>query len=156
MKMNLALKQTIDEMKANQAISELFIMAVMNMDEKMIKSLLMPNRRYLGKLNIWETAYWFKQKFALAQGENLRINFTKGISLDYYPGAEYYEFRFVFLDPFIDLEDPDYNFGEVDHSSKCNFKIRLVLSFENGKIEDMRIPKAIQDGKKIECLTTLN
>jgi hypothetical protein len=42
MKMNLALKQTIDEMKANQAISELFIMAVMNMDEKMIKSLLMP------------------------------------------------------------------------------------------------------------------
>lgn len=154
--MNLALKQTNDEMRANQSVSELFIMAVMNMDEKMIKSLLIPNRRYLGNLNVWETTYWFKKKFELALGENLRINFTKGISLDYYPGAEYYEFRFVFLDPFMDLEDPEYNFAEVDQPSTYDFRIRVVLSYENGKIADIRIPMAVQDEKKTENVTTLN
>ncbi len=150
MKILLSSKQTADQLILNEYISNQFIMAVMNLDENIIKSLLAPNRKFLGRLNSWETMYWFKKKFELTKGENFRISLRRGVSMDYYPGSEYFEFRFVFLDEFHDFEDSFEQFEEAPAREKFDFKIRVVPIFENGKIVDIREPRKIVEMDKLK------
>lgn len=149
MKILLSSKQPADQLILNEYISNQFIMAVMNLDQSIIKSLLSPHRKFLGRLNSWETMYWFRKKFELTKGESFRISFRKGISLDYYPGSEYFEFRFVFLDEFRDFENTFEEVEEATDREKFDFNIRVVPIFENGKIVDLRVPKRILEISQI-------
>lgn len=149
MKLLLAERQTPEQVKSNDTLANLFVMAIMNMDFQMLSSLLDQKRNYLGGRNYWETSHYFKSLFDKTMGENINIGLQRGISLDYYPGAEYFEFRFRFLDDFYDLDDPTYYSSELKPED-CAFICRFVLAYKDGKIIDIREPKRVLENNKFK------
>jgi hypothetical protein len=149
MKLLLAEKQTPEQVKSNDAAANLFVMAIMNMDLQMLSSLLDPKRRYLGGRNHWQTSHFFKSLFDKAIGKNTNIGFHRGHSLDYYPGALYFEFRFSFFDEAIDMDELNYDTSELKPED-CAFICRFVLAYKDGKIIDIREPKEVLENNKLQ------
>lgn len=148
MKTLLANKQTEEQKRSNEYARYQFILAMMNMDERMIGSLLKKGSKFLGNLNNWQLLHWLKSQFSVLNPDMFHSKFKEGISLDVYPGSDIFQFSFASMD---DENSTDLFFTENQNedaifSGKGSFKIELVLLFENGMITDIRIPK------KITCL----
>jgi hypothetical protein len=148
MKTLLANKQTEEQKRSNEYARYQFILAMMNMDERMIGSLLKKESKFLGNLNNWQLLHWLKSQFSVLNPQMFHSKFTEGVSLDVYPGSDMFQFSFAPMDDensnglfFTENQDEDAVF-----SCQGSFKIELVLLFENGVIADIRIPK------KITCL----
>ncbi len=142
----LAIKQTEDQIKSNEMTSHLFVMSILNMDSSLLKTLLMEHGRYLGCKKYWETLHYFRMLFDKASSKNVSVGLKKGISLDYYPGAEYYEFRYRFLSDDCAYEDEYEQYLADNDPNNTEFVRRFVLTYENGKIKDIRIPTKIWEG----------
>ncbi len=145
MKTLLANKQTDDQKRSNEFARYQFIMAMMNMDEKILIPLLKKDGKFLGHLNNWQFLNWLRRHFKRINPHAFHSKFEEGISLDYYPGSEMFEFSFA---PMEDNSDNRLFFNEDDaeedvFKNKMAFQIKLVLLFENGKIADIRVPKKI-------------
>jgi hypothetical protein len=141
MKTLLANKQTEEQKQTNSFVRYQFIMAMMNMDERMIEQLLKKDAIFLGKLNNWQLLYWLKKQFAKLKTQMFHSKIQEGISLDYYPGAEIFEFSYAPMDD-NNGEFFDEGLDEKDiFEGKTVLRLKLVLLFENGKISDIRIPK---------------
>ena len=142
MKTLLANKQTDEQKRSNEYARYQFILAMMNIDERLISVLLKKDGRFLCNKNKWQSLYWFKKQFSKLNPQMFHSNFKEGISLDCYPGSDILEFSYAPIeenscdDPFL-IEEQD---EEAIFNSKTAFKIRLVLLFENGKIADIRVP----------------
>jgi hypothetical protein len=143
MKTLLANKQTEEQKQTNSFVRYQFIMAMMNMDVRMMGTLLNKDFKYLGNKNNWQLLHWLKGKFSSLNPLMFHSKLKEGISLDYYPGAETFEFTYAPME--------DNNFGESYFYDEMNendvfanknaFTINLVLLFEDGKILDIRVPK---------------
>lgn len=155
----LATKQNEEQKRSNDYARYQFIMAMMNIDDRMIGVLLKKNRRYLGNLNSWQVLHWFNNKFSKLDSNMFHSKYTEGISLDVYPGAEMFEFSFAPMesnynyDPLLSNENHNEN---AIFSSKKAFHIKLVLLFEDGQIADIRIPKIFISKEKIKNLQCKN
>jgi hypothetical protein len=148
MKTLIANKQTDEQKRANEFARYQFIMAMMNMDEKTLIPLLKKDGKFLGHLNTWQFLNWLRNQFNTLNPIMFHSKFKEGVSLDYYPGSDIFEFSYA---PMGDNSDNDPFFNEEQDeesifNSKMVFQIKLVLLFENGKIADIRVPK------KVACL----
>ncbi len=148
MKTLLANKQTDEQKRSNEYARYQFIMAMMNMDERMIGVLLKKDCKFLGNMNNWQLLHWLKSQFIKLNPHMFHSKFKEGVSLDYYPGSDIFEFSYA---PMEDTSGNDLFFNEEQDeqaifNSKMAFQIKLVLLFENGKIADIRVPK------KVACL----
>jgi hypothetical protein len=142
MKTLIANKQTDDQKRSNEFARYQFIMAMMNMDEKTLIPLLKKDGKFLGHLNTWQFLNWLRNQFNTLNPIMFHSKFKEGISLDYYPGSDMFEFSYA---PMGENSDNDLFFNEEQDeqaifNSKMAFKIKLVLLFENGKIADVRVP----------------
>jgi hypothetical protein len=150
MKELLAKKQSADQKKSNDFARYNFILAMMNMDEKMVGPLLKENSKFLGYMNNWQLLHWLKNQFDTLNTRMFHSKFEEGISLDYYPGSEMYEFSYA---PMSNSENDIFQtYDEYQDSifkNDITLKIKLVLLFENGKICDMRIPNRVASVEKI-------
>ncbi len=143
MKTLLANKQTEEQKRSNQYARYQFIMGMMNMDEAMINLLLKKDCKFLGYMNKWQFIHWLKSKFSTLNPHLFHSKYTEGISIDYYPGCDMFEFLYAPLEGDVNTclsyaEDLD---EEAIFNSIKAVSIKLVLLFENGKITDVRIPK---------------
>ena len=142
MKELLAKKQSADQKKSNDFARYNFILAMMNMDEKMVGPLLKENSKFLGYMNNWQLLHWLKNQFDTLNTRMFHSKFEEGISLDYYPGSEMYEFSYA---PMSNSENDIFQTHDEYQNSifkdDITLKIKLVLLFENGKIADIRVPK---------------
>jgi hypothetical protein len=137
MKTLLANKQTEEQIKANENARYLFIMAMMNLDEKAIFCLLNKSSFFLGNKNNWQFIHWLKGQFKGLMDCGFHSKFSEGISLDYYPGSETLSFFYYPMqnnenfetDPFADFNDDQIR------------ALRFVLSYNNGKIIDIKQSK---------------
>jgi hypothetical protein len=148
MKTLIANKQTDEQKRSNEFARYQFIMAMMNMDEKTLIPLLKKDGKFLGHLNTWQFLNWLRNQFNTLNPIMFHSKFKEGVSLDYYPGSDIFEFSYA---PMGDNSDNDPFFNEEQDeesifNSKMVFQIKLVLLFENGKIADIRVPK------KVACL----
>ena|ERR1035437_25683 len=143
MKTLIASKQTEEQRRSNEYIRYQFIVAMMNMDEKMIQPLLKKEAKFFGHMNSWQLLHWFKKQFSTLGTPMVHSKFNEGISIDIYPGSDMFEFSFAPMDENTSVEDTFLGRlkEEAIFSSKNTLKLTLVLVFENGKIADMRIPK---------------
>ena len=142
MKELIANKQTDEQKRSNEYARYQFIMAMMNMDEKTLIPLLKKDGKFLGHLNTWQFLNWLRNQFNTLNPIMFHSKFKEGISLDYYPGSDMFEFSYA---PMGENSDNDLFFNEEQDdqaifNSKMAFKIKLVLLFENGKIADVRVP----------------
>jgi hypothetical protein len=145
MKTLIASKQNEEQKRSNAFVRCQFIMAMMNMDENMIKPLLKNEVKFMSWMSSWQLLNWFNKQFAIVGSPMFHSKFTEGISLDKYPGADIFEFSFAAIEE-GDLaeESNSVPFDEnAIYSSKRSIKLKLVLIFENGKIADIRIPKKV-------------
>lgn len=139
---HLSPKPNDDERIANEHTRYLFIMAMMNMDDKMIMRILDKDASFFGKLNNWQAANWLRTKFKNFDAFGFHSKFKFGFSNEIYPGAEVFEFTYS-----------DANFDELDGENKyCvsqspnspgknEIKLRLVIQFKNRKVTDIRLVK---------------
>ena len=145
MKTLIASKQTEEQKRSNAFVRYQFIMAMMNMDENMIKPLLKNEVKFMGWMSSWQLLNWFKKQFEIVGSPMFHAKFTEGVSLDKYPGADSFEFSFAAVEE-NELNE-GWNSSPIDENaiylSKSSIKVKLVLLFENGKIADIRIPKRI-------------
>lgn len=157
MKKLLAIKQTEGQKDSNQSTRFQFIMAMMSLDEKHIFQLLKPNSLFLGNKNNWQFTHWLQQQFLPLKCQGFHSKYTEGISLDYYPGSETIEFEFALMigDDFLS-EDPFLENNQSDMSNNAYTKLRFVLSFEDGKISDIRIPNVFFKNDRINRLKAEN
>jgi hypothetical protein len=158
MKTLLANKQTLEEKQANDFARYQFIIAMASIDERMVGSLLNKNSKFLGNLNNWQFIHWLKSQFAKLNPSMFHSKFKEGISLDYYPGSDIFEFSYAPYEESIDDHSfsSDDQYDEAVFKSKNAFKIRLVLLFENGKIADIRVPSRVACLVKIKKFQQLN
>jgi hypothetical protein len=140
MKELIANKQTDEQKRSNEYARYQFIMAMMNMDEKMLIPWLKKEGKFLGHLNTWQFLNWLRKQFTTLNPNMFHSKFKEGISLDYYPGSDMFEFSYAPMENnnFFTYEEQD---EEAIFNSKMAFSIKLVLLFENGKIADIRVPK---------------
>lgn len=139
MKTLLANKQTEEQIQANENARHIFILAMMNLDEKAIFSLLNKNSFFLRTKNNWQFIHFLKEQFKVLMENGFHSKFIEGISLDYYPGSETLSFYYY---PMQNNED----FDSDPFINMNNDKIRIfnfVLSYNNGKIIDIKQPKRI-------------
>ena len=150
MKELLAKKQSADQKKSNDFARYNFILAMMNMDEKMLGPLLKENSKFLGYMNNWQLLHWLKNQFDTLNTRMFHSKFEEGISLDYYPGSEMYEFSYA---PMSNSENDNFQTHDEYQNSifkdNITLKIKLVLLFENGKIVDIRVPTNYTSLKQI-------
>jgi hypothetical protein len=154
---HIANKQNSEQKKSNDFARYNFILAMMNMDEKMVGPLLKENSNFLGYMNNWQLLHWLKNQFDKLNTRMFHSKFVEGISLDYYPGSEMYEFYYAPMS--IGNNDNFESYEEYQNSIFKDdkiIKIKLVLLFENGKITDMRVPNKIAYGDKIKKLQLEN
>ena len=155
----LAHKQNEEQKRSNDYARYQFIMAMMNIDERMIGGLLKKNGKYLGNLNNWQTLHWFKSKFSGLDPNMFHSKFNEGISVDVYPGSEIFEFSYVPMESEFNNDNffNEENLNEDDiFLNKKAFHLKLVLLFENGKIIDIRIPKIVISKERINDLQCKN
>ncbi len=141
MKTLLANKQTEEQKQTNGFVRYQFIMAMMNMDDRMMGTLLNRDFKYLGNKNNWQLLNWLKGKFSTLNPLLFHSRLKEGISLDYYPGAEVFEFTYAPMEGNNNYEDYLYeDMNEKDiFANKHAFTIKVVLLFEDGKIIDLRV-----------------
>jgi hypothetical protein len=157
MKVLLAKKQTEEQIKSNEYVKFQFVMAMMNMDERMIGTLLKENGVFFGNKNNWQTLHWFKKQFKGLNNTFFNSRLKEGLSLDVYPGSIMFEFKYSALNTDNFDDDPfSVEYQEALFNSKDAITITLVLLFENGKITDIRIPKRIIELSKLKQLQTEN
>lgn len=146
-KLNIILspKPTEDQRKANEHIRYLFIMAMMNMDEKMLLNLLAKDGLFFGNKNCWQAAHWFRAKFNNFDRFAYNAHLNLGISNEFYPGAEVFEF--IYSDADFSEEDNNLFTGlpedEKKDLNKRESVIRIVLQFGERKIKGIRIIKSM-------------
>lgn len=142
MKELLAKKQNSEQKKSNDFARYNFILAMMNMDEKMLGPLLKKDSKFMGYMNNWQFLHWLRNQFKKLDTRMFQSKFSEGISLDYYPGSEMFEFSYA---PMRNSEGESFQTHEEYQNSvfkdDVTIKIKLVLLFENGKIADVRVPK---------------
>ncbi len=142
MKQLLAKKQNSEQKKSNDFARYNFILAMMNMDEKMLGPLLKKDSKFMGYMNNWQFLHWLRNHFEKLNTRMFHSKFSEGISLDYYPGSETFEFSYA---PMSNNENESFETHEEYQNSifkdDITIKIKLVLLFENGKIADIRIPR---------------
>lgn len=138
MKTLLANKQTEEQKKANDNVRYLFIMAMMNLDEKAIFSLLNKNSLFLGNKNNWQFTNWLSKQFDSFKSFGFHSRFSEGISLEQYPGSETLNFFFSPMEKSENFFDEEYN-PFADLNNEKIIKLSFVLNFDNGKIKDIRL-----------------
>jgi hypothetical protein len=148
-------KQTEEQILSNEMARYQFIMAMMNMDIKMIVPLLNLENKFLGYMNSWQLHKWFQNQFGIMNPLMFQSRFKEGISLDYYPGSDYFEFYYAPIDDNFEesLSLTEEQIDEVVFNNKLAITIKLVLLFKNGKVADIRIPKNvayIEEKKKFQ------
>jgi len=157
MKELLAKKQSLDQKKSNDFARYNFILAMMNMDEKMVGPLIKENSKFFGYMNNWQLLHWLKNQFDTLNTRMFHSKFEEGISMDYYPGSEMYEFSYA---PMSNGSNDNFQtYDEYQDSifkNDITLKIKLVLLFENGKICDLRIPNRVASVEKITKLQNEN
>ena len=150
MKELLAKKQSADQKKSNDVARYNFILAMMNMDEKMVGPLLKENSKFLGYMNNWQLLHWLKNQVDTLNTRMFHSKFEEGISLDYYPGSEMYEFSYA---PMSNGNNDNFQthdeYQDSIFKNDITIKIKLVLLFENGKISDIRVPNRVASIEKI-------
>lgn len=149
MKTLLANKQTEEQKKANDNVRHLFIMSMMNLDEKAIFSLLNKNSLFLGNKNNWQFTYWLSKQFDSFKSFGFHSRFSEGISLGQYPGAETLNFFFCPMEKSENIFDEEYN-PFADLNNKKITKFSFVLNFDNGKIRDIRLVYRSIDNEQIK------
>ena len=137
MKTLLANKQNEEQKKANENARYLFIMAMMNLDEKVIFTLLNKNSKFLGNKNNWQFSNWLKNQFKGLIDFGFHSQFSEGISLDYYPGSETLSFYYSPMGSDEDIDNDTFdNFKDPKIKKLC-----FALNFNAGKIIDIRLSK---------------
>lgn len=139
----LAKKQTEEQKQLNETTRYQFLLAVLNMDEKMLRPLLKKDNIFFGHMNYWQVLHWFRKQFELLPKGGYYSQYKEYLSLDFYPGTINFEFSYgpmeaLFTDPSNPLEV--INLEQVFESKNVS-KLKLSLQFENGLITDIRIPK---------------
>jgi len=134
MKTLLAAQQSELQKKSNDYVKYQFIMAMMNMDERMIKPLLSKNFKFNGNMNDWHLLHWLKSRFEKFYAIMHETRHEEGISLDVYPGANMLEFCYIPM---------ELNNGLPNTSESGKLRIRFVLLYENGEISELRVPKMV-------------
>lgn len=131
MKPLLAHKQTEEQKRSNDYARFQFIMAMMNLDFMMVRSLLKKDCKFLGNMNNWQLPHLLKSQFSKLNPHMFHFKFKEGVSLNYYPGSDIFEFSYA---PMEDNSDNDPFFNEEQDEkaifkSKMAFKIILDLLF---------------------------
>ncbi len=129
-------------------------MAMMNMDDKMLLTLMSKRGRFFGNLNSWQAAHWLRDKFKNFDLFAYSSNFNFGISNELYPGSEVFEFTYADADFRAENENTlkDLFSEESKESKKREIKLRLVALFKESKIVDLRIVKNMLCYKTIQKL----
>jgi hypothetical protein len=142
MKILLEKNMIQNKKRSNEFARYQFIMAMMNMDEKILIPLLKKDGKFLGHLNNWQFLNWLRRHFKRLNPHAFHSKFEEGISLDYYPGSEMFEFSYAPMEGsnFFAYDEQD---EAAVFNNKMAFSIKLVLLFENGKIADIRVPNKI-------------
>ncbi len=152
MKPLLANKQTDEQKRSNDYARFQFIMAMMNLDFMMVRSLLKKDSRFLGWMNTWQFSGWLKKEFNKIGENGFHSRFKEQICLDVCPGAEMFMFEYVKMreDEFLEGVNPMSHSEDQIFNRSQSLKIKLVLIFEDGKISDIRIPKMGIDQCKLK------
>lgn len=137
MKATLSPAQTTEQLQVNEQLRFNFILAVTGMDERLLLPLLKEDGIFMSKLNRWQMMKWFRSIFAKVTFQMFNVEHHSGISLEEYPGAEVHEF--VFQEMLFPEESEDGIFlPPSSASSEDQVIIRLVLTYDSGKIADIR------------------
>jgi hypothetical protein len=158
MKPLLAHKQTEEQKRSNDYARFQFIMAMMNLDFMMVRSLLKKESRFLGWMNTWQFSGWLQKEFKKIGAHGFHSRFKEQICLDICPGAEMFVFEYAKMseDDFLEGVNPLSNNEEEIFNTSKSLKICFVLMFEDGKISDIRIPKKGIDVTKMKKLQAEN
>jgi hypothetical protein len=155
-KLNILLspKPTDEQRMANEHTRYLFIMAMMNMDDKMLMRVLAKNGVFFGNMNNWQAAHWLRGKFKNFDICAYHSKFKFGFSNEIYPGAEVLEFTYSDADFGAENEDTfqDLFLEESKQSKKRELKLRFVALFKESKIVDLRLVKNMLCHKTIQKL----
>jgi hypothetical protein len=101
-------------------------------------------------MNNWQLLHWLKNQFDTLNTRMFHSKFEEGISLDYYPGSEMYEFSYATMsNSENDIFQTHDEYQNSIFKDDITLKIKLVLLFENGKICDIRIPNRVASVEKI-------
>ncbi len=140
----LSPKPSDEQRKANEHTRYLFIMAMMNMDDRMLLHLLAKEGQFFGYMNKWQVAHWLRGKFNNFDRFAYHSTIKTGFSNEIFPGAEVFEFTYTDAD--FDEEDNLFTGLPEDEKRKFNKResvIRLVLQFGNRHITGMRLTKTM-------------
>jgi hypothetical protein len=142
--MILAYKQNEEQKRSNDYAKFQFIMAMMNLDHMLVRSLLKKDSRFLGWMNVWQFTAWLRKEFKKINPNGFHSRVKEMICLDICPGAEMLTFEYakMGIGDFIEGSQAMNFSEETIFNSKDTIKINLVLIFEGGKIADIRTPKA--------------
>ena len=139
MKTLLSAKQTEEQKSSNEVIQFQFVLALMNMDEKMIAPFLKKDSKFMGTMNDWQFLHWLRKQFSKLQSKGIDTRFKQGISLDFYPGSEMLEFSYA---PMQEVDESFNFFASYEEQNPISHKpemvLRFVLLIEDGKIADIR------------------
>jgi hypothetical protein len=147
-KLNILLspKPTDEQRMANEHTRYLFIMAMMNMDDKMLMRVLAKNGVFFGNMNNWQAAHWLRGKFKNFDICAYHSKFKFGFSNEIYPGAEVLEFTYSDVD-FGEFDDENKlsapHEEETKKTNKNEMTLRLVIQFKDRKVIDLRLVKNI-------------
>jgi hypothetical protein len=137
----LSPKVNDEQKRSNEHIRYLFIMAMMNLDDKMLLSLLDKEGKFLRCINNWQAAHWFRAKFNNFDRFGYHVKLNLGVSNEIYPGAEVFEFVYTDADFNEDQNDVFSGLPEEERKklNKRECVLRIVVQFGKRKISDLRI-----------------
>ncbi len=145
----LAQKQSNNEKRLNENARSNFLVAMLSADHQMIGDYLMDNTLYMGKYNKHRMQHWFKKLFAPFYFKEWNSDYEIGISLDFFPGSEMFEFKYA-------LNEPDFHPLIPQAPIKYELILHLTLAYDKGKIKDIRVTKHFNLFANLEHFTTCN
>lgn len=150
MKTYLAQKQSKDEIGINSLTSFRFEAYLAGCHESLIFDLLDPNGIFLGKLNRHQFICWLTLKFKALKQPMYNCDVKRFISMDQLPGSEVISIRYKNnSENFTPFED----FEPINYNENLDLELNLVLSFNNGKINQILVSKHFIQPEQVEELT---
>jgi len=150
MKTYLAQKQSKDEIGINSLTSFRFEAYLAGCHESLIFDLLDPNGIFLGKLNRHQFICWLTLKLKVLKQPMYDCEVKRFISMDHLPGSEVISIKYKNssedFTPFEEFEPTNFN-------ENLDLEFNLVLSFNNGKVNQILISKHFIEVNKVAELT---
>jgi hypothetical protein len=160
MKTLLTNRQNKDQKNANEFNKRQFILLMMNMDTLYIDTILNDSVVYMENMSKQQFIFWLRKKFEKIDPFNFFSSYKEKISVDQYPGADVIEFTYITCkneDDELDVKNTKIDLNDVEFRRKHNvYKLKFVLSFKNGQITDIMIPKKTISIKSAEKFAELN